>query len=142
MTRITDPWALGAASTGQSASVTLLISGVPVSGRLCPAADYWAWHKEVMMRMGLAGEPYRVPSGGIPEPSETWQRQVADQWKERGGEEEPTFPIIYLRNAFAKTDPDPARWFRAPYLVVNADSVDAMMPGSEPDPMYPRAGTE
>jgi hypothetical protein len=127
-------------ATGSEVGVTLLVSGVLITGILTPWARYTAWTKEITMRAvherGPQGLP-DVPMGPItPEITE----RVRAQWKADAAEAgmnpddfEPEYREFALRDVEIRAGMKPL-WAKAPYLVLATSEVAAFTPLLIPQP--------
>ena len=137
--RITDSLAQLVEATGTDLGVTLLVSGVRIHGVMTSVWHYDAWIRHTLMigvELGsMQGETTIDP------PSREERQQAIDDLKDTVLRETGThdsaftavvkamsFPRIALRNAEVQTGVA-AYWSKHPYLLINADHVDAITLG-------------
>ena len=124
-------------SSGREVGVTLLVSGVVVSGYITPWSRYQRWEREVGMRSLHEGGRSTtlnfglgpITAAGTREAQASWDRLVAERAREGRGEEEFHFERFALRSAVAETGVNRDRWREFMFLVISADAVDAYFVG-------------
>jgi hypothetical protein len=127
-------WVQVAEATGGEVGLTVLVSGVLVTGMLTPWPRYAAWSKEVTMRGMHETGPQAlpdIPMGPIsPEQAERARADYAAELSESGfdADETPEFPQFAMRDVTIRTGAG-ATWVRVPYLVVDTASVSAFFLG-------------
>jgi len=124
-------------STGNEVGMTLLVGGVTISGILTPIRQYVDWLTEVMNRAHHEGGQMSLPPTEMPTMTEQQSQRVRDEWGDGGltpaGEslDDPIAergPGCVLRNAEVRP-PGPKRyWQTYPYLLVQINAVDAILP--------------
>jgi hypothetical protein len=125
----TDRLAFMVESTGLEISVTLLVSGMVITGILCPVARYVRWQNEVMNRAARGGGKF---SGSAlmqpPTPEQT--QEIAEKWQARDLPDEGpiAFPEICVRNAEIQSG-HAMTWRKHPYLLIAAAQIGAVVPG-------------
>jgi hypothetical protein len=126
-------------ATGGEIGVTLLVSGVVVSGYITPWTRFVRWEREVLMRTAHEGGRSIALNFGLGpimpddtrEARESWDELVREREKEGTTEDDVHFDSFALRSAVAETSVNRDRWREFTYLV-SADSVDAPHVGPQP----------
>jgi hypothetical protein len=144
---ITDTWVELVESTGIEMPVTLLVSGAVLVGTLTPWLRYAMWQQEVSLRATHEVGSLGLPVMKIGPISRDLAMQIAESWEERkltrslppdyeneDNQRELTFPEFALRDAEIRIG-IPQTWRRYPFLVVRANTVQAMFPAEirQPD---------
>lgn len=130
--RITDVLARFVERSGLDFPVTLMVSGVRVSGMLTSTYFYGEWVSSHMEMLRVSGRSPLPIEETVDSPSAEQRERAGDSYERRypTEEEEPeTFDHICIRNATVETGVG-AYWRTHPFLLINADSVDAMTLGA------------
>ena len=128
------------AERGLEMSLTVLVSGVVITGVITPWARYQRWLTEVAMRAQYEGGRHSIPDleiGPIPRSqAEEIRAKYDDELRQVGREpDEPLdFPQFVLRDAVVRSGL-PAAWSAVPFIVIQTAHVGAFTPIaiSEPD---------
>ena len=101
-------------------------------GMLTSTTRYGNWTARQLQLTTAARAPMPVEEEDAP-PDEEERTRISDTYdaarEAEGADGEPTFPTVCLRNAEVETGM-PNTWSRHPFLLINADHIDAMTLGS------------
>ena len=131
-----DRWIRVVQSAGTEVSVTVLVSGVLITGFLTPWARYTSWSQEVAMRAMHEGGTHPLPDAAMGPISEHMTARVRAEWdaevQEAGVDPDdywPAFEQFALRDVEIRAGMK-MYWPQVPYLVVSVSEVAAFMPGT------------
>ena len=137
MQHILNRWIRYVESTGNEVGMTLLVGGTTISGILTPVRRYADWLAEVMNRADHEGGEMSLPTIEMPEITEQQSQRARDDWGEGGltpGGESLDDPVrergpgCVLRNAEVRPPGPKTYWQTYPYLLIQINSVDAILP--------------
>lgn len=119
-------------ATGDDFAVTLVVSGVVITGLITPWIRYQRWERETLMRTSYEGGHFVLPTQEAPPyPVET-RKQDAAEWKEMHGAIRFSPDRFCVSNAELQTGMR-LYWVRVPFLVVKSAAVEAFSPGCARD---------
>lgn len=121
---VADELVASVEATGLDATVTLIVSGIVVTGAITSWGRYARWLTEVIMRAKYEGGSAALPPGGPPDFPELRAKDAAE-WRATypaGGASSDRFA---LADAEIRSGP-PANWIRVPFLVILSSAVTAL----------------
>ncbi|UCD25499.1 MAG: hypothetical protein JSW51_06185 [Gemmatimonadota bacterium] len=122
-----DAWITEVNSLGTESAITLIMSGMTVTGFITPTARYQAWLDEIANRAAF-GERV-LPSSEIGPISPEQSELVRKGWSESVfGEGDEVPKQFCLRDATILVAGDQRDWLRIPFLVVSRSAVAAFSP--------------
>ena len=123
-----DAWIAEVNSLGTESALTLIMSGMTITGFITPTARYRAWLEEIASRAAF-GERV-LPSSEIGPISREQSESIRQAWDaELTAEGRRDLPDQFcLRDVTVLTAGGKRDWLRIPFLVVSRSAVDAFSP--------------